>query len=125
MLDAQRAIRMTRFFANDWNIDKNKIGILGSSAGGHLASTAATHLDEVLPKADDSTDFVSARPDFMILLYPVITFKQPAKHAGSEYALLGDSPDSALVRHFSNELQVNDNTPPTFSFMRLMIKLCL
>jgi acetyl esterase/lipase len=114
LMDIQRAIRITRFNAAKWNIDPNKIGVMGSSAGGHLASTAGTHFDPGNPNAKDSIDRMSCRPDFMILMYPVITMKMPYTHKGSRDNLLGKNPGEELVNEFSNELQVTKDTPPTF-----------
>jgi acetyl esterase/lipase len=114
LLDAKRAIRTARYYASDWNIDKNKIGVMGFSAGGHLASTLGTHFDYGDPNAIDEIDRMSSRPDFMILCYPVITFTKPFMHRGSRDALLGKNPDSSLIKFYSNELQVKDDTPPTF-----------
>ncbi len=114
LLDAQRAVRLTRYHAKTWNVDPAKIGIMGFSAGGHLASTAGTHFDAGNQAATDKVDQLSSRPDFMVLVYPVITFTQPFMHEGSKKALLGENPDQALVNNFSNELQVTANTPPTF-----------
>lgn len=108
--DAQEAIRMTRRKAKDWNIDPKRIGIMGFSAGGHLASTASTHFNE---KVYDS-DTTSARPDFSILIYPVISFMPSMTHGGSRKNLLGDSPPQALVDYFSNEKHVSPSTPPAF-----------
>ena len=114
LLDAQRAIRLTRFHAEEWNISKDKIGIMGFSAGGHLASTAGTHYDSGNPDASDPIDMLSCRPDFMILLYPVITLTKSFTHSGSRKTLLGENPDSTLVNYYSNELHVTPDTPPTF-----------
>lgn len=114
LLDAQRAIRLTRYHAREWNIDPDKIGIIGFSAGGHLASTAGTHFDVGQPRATDPVESLRSRPDFLILLYPVVTFTQSFMHRGSRDALLGESPDSTLVQYYSNELQVTADTPPTF-----------
>lgn len=114
LMDAQRAIRLTRFYAPKWNIQHNKIGIMGFSAGGHLASTAGTHFDFGDASTGDPIDALSSRPDFMILIYPVITFSHSFMHEGSRNALLGESPDSALIKYYSNELQVTKETPPTF-----------
>lgn len=114
LLDAQRAIRLTRYHAEEWNIAKDKIGILGFSAGGHLASTAGTHFDLGKSSAADSVESMSSRPDFMILLYPVITFTHSSMHRGSRDALIGENPDSTLIECYSNELQVKRDTPPTF-----------
>jgi len=114
LLDAQRAIRLARYHAVEWNIEKDKIGIMGFSAGGHLASTAGTHFDSGRKNAIDPVDSLSSRPDFMILLYPVITFSKPFMHKGSRNALLGENPDPTLIEYYSNELQVKADTPPTF-----------
>jgi acetyl esterase/lipase len=114
LLDAKRAIRMVRYYASKWNIDKNKIGVMGFSAGGHLASTLGTHFDYGDPNATNEIDKMSSRPDFMVLGYPVITFTKPFMHKGSRDALLGENPDSSLIKFYSNELQVKDDTPPTF-----------
>jgi len=114
LLDIQRAIRITRFNAVKWNIDPNKIGVMGSSAGGHLASTAGTHFDHGNVDAKDSIDKMSCRPDFMILMYPVITFTEPSMHKGSRDNLLGKDTNPKLAAEFSNELQVTDDTPPAF-----------
>ena len=114
LMDVQRAIRITRFNAAKWNINPNKIGVMGSSAGGHLASTAGTHFDKGNPEAKDSIDRLSCRPDFMILMYPVITMKQPYTHQGSRDNLLGKEPNAELENEFSNELHVTKDTPPTF-----------
>ena len=112
--DAQRAIRLARQHAAEWNLVPDKIGIMGFSAGGHLAATAGTHFDNASSPAADSLAALSARPDFMILLYPVISLKEPYLHRGSRQALLGDNPDPKLTAAFSNELHVTAATPPTF-----------
>ena len=114
MLDAQRAIRTVRSRARQYGIDPKRIGILGFSAGGHLASTAATHFDEGKADAKDPIDRVSCRPDFAVLLYPVIALGEPFTHRGSQRNLLGDNPDAKLVESLSNEKQVTPETPPTF-----------
>ncbi len=114
LLDAKRAIRLTRYNAEKWNIDKNKIGVMGFSAGGHLAATLGTHFNEENIFNTDEIDTISCRPDFMILMYPVITFREPFLHKGSRHFLIGDSPDTSMINYFSNELHVNKNTPPTF-----------
>ena len=114
--DAQRAMRLVRANAEKWNIDKNQIGVIGFSAGGHLTSTIGTHyMDEVYQKRD-SVDNLSARPDFMALIYPVITFlNEKVMHKGSRNNLLGDLKDNVeLNKHFSNELHVTKETPPAF-----------
>jgi acetyl esterase/lipase len=112
--DAQRAIRIVRSRAKEWSVDPARIGILGFSAGGHLASTAGTHFDDGSPDAKDPIDRVSCRPDFMILIYPVITLEPPYAHTGSRDNLLGRPADPALVENLCNEKQVTAKTPPTF-----------
>jgi acetyl esterase/lipase len=112
--DASRAIRMARAHAVEWKLDEKRIGILGFSAGGHLASTAATHFDAGDPAADDPIERVSSRPDIAILIYPVITMSDPYTHAGSRSNLLGRSPSPELVKLLSNERQVTPQTPPVF-----------
>ena len=112
--DAQRAIRMVRARAAEWHVDTSRIGVLGSSAGGHLASTAATHYEAGDPTSKDAVERMSSKPSFAVLLYPVITMDSRFTHAGSRRMLLGESPDSAAVRRMSNELQVTQDTPPTF-----------
>jgi acetyl esterase/lipase len=115
MQDVQRAIRYVRANGQKWNLDPNKVGVMGSSAGGHLASTALTHFDSGNPEAADPIDRVSSRPSLGILCYPVITMG-PDTHSGSKRFLLGDNPDPALVELLSNEKQVKDDTPPVFLF---------
>ena len=114
LMDAQRAVRLVRYNAEKWSIDAGKIGIMGFSAGGHLASTLGTHFDYGDQSSSDPVEKLSCRPDFMILIYPVITFTAPCMHRGSRDALLGKNPPEELVRLFSNELQVKDDTPPAF-----------
>ncbi len=114
LMDAQRAMRLVRFNARKWNLDTAKIGIMGFSAGGHLASTLGTHFDYGNKTSSDSIEKISCRPDFMILMYPVITFTAPSMHKGSRDALLGKDPDADLVKLYSNELQVKEDTPPAF-----------
>ncbi len=132
--DAQRAIQLVRLNAKKWGINPHKIGILGSSAGGHLASTAGTHF---LKEQISNPKKISLRPDFMILNYPVISFADSITHYGSRYNLIGEMPYQELnklladyltseqklkslsvnaekVKEYSNELQVTPNTPPTF-----------
>jgi acetyl esterase/lipase len=116
MQDAQRALRFVRSRAKEWNLDPKRIGIWGFSAGGHLASTAATHFDEGKPDADDPIERVSCRPNFAILCYPVISMRPPVTHGGSRRNLLGDKPDEALVTSLCNDEQVTEKTPPTFLF---------
>jgi acetyl esterase/lipase len=114
--DAQRAIRTVRARAKEFGVDPNKIGILGFSAGGHLASSAGTHFDKGKPDADDPIERVSCRPDFMVLCYPVISLTTPYTHQGSKKNLLGVNPDQKLVESMSSELQITPETPPTFLF---------
>jgi acetyl esterase/lipase len=110
--DAQQAVRMIRSNAMQWGIDKNRIGIMGFSAGGHLASTAATHFTFNADAAN--TDTTSVRPDFAILLYPVISFDSVITHKGSRNNLVGANASIEKIKFFSNELQVSANTPPVF-----------
>ncbi len=112
--DGQRALRMVRARAKEWNVDPDRIGILGFSAGGHLASTVGTHFDNGDTDAEDPIERVSSRPDFMVLIYPVISFTTEYTHKGSRKNLLGEEPDPELVQSLSNENQVTKNTPPTF-----------
>ena len=114
--DAQRAIRMVRSDAAKYGVAPDRIGILGFSAGGHLASTAGTHFDAGKSSDPDPIERVSSRPDFLVLGYPVISFTTPYTHQGSRKNLLGDNPDPKLVENLSNELQVTPRTPPTFLF---------
>ena len=102
LVDAQQAIRLVRAGAEKWNINPAKVGIMGFSAGGHLASTLSTHFDQ------------STRPDFSILIYPVITMDKLNAHTGSRKNLLGDHPSEELIHKYSNELQITAQTPPTF-----------
>lgn len=112
--DAQRAIRLVRSNAEKWKIDPGKIGILGFSAGGHLASSASVHFDAGNADAKDPIDRVSCRPDFSALCYAVIAFDEPYTHKGSQRNLLGDNPDPELVKKMSSEKQITDKTPPAF-----------
>jgi len=112
--DVQRAVRIVRSRAGEWKLDPKKIGVMGFSAGGHLASTAGTHFDVGRKEADDSIEQQSCRPDFMILVYPVVTMTQPFTHGGSRNNLLGPNPDEKLVEKYSNEKQVTADTPPAF-----------
>ncbi len=109
--DAQKAMRIVRSHAKEWNIIPDKIGVMGFSAGGHLASTLSTHYND---KVYESTDTTSARPDFSLLIYPVISMDLSITHMGSRINLLGENPSSELVKKYSNELQVDKNTPPAF-----------
>lgn len=112
--DASRAIRTVRARADEFGVDPERIGVIGFSAGGHLASTVSTHFDEGASGDSDPIQRVSSRPDFAILCYPVIAFGEPFTHGGSQRNLLGDNPDPELVRKLSNEKQVSKRNPPTF-----------
>jgi acetyl esterase/lipase len=114
LLDASRAMQIIRANADKWAIDKNKIGVIGFSAGGHLASMLATHYNEGNNGLIDSLSSISSRPDFTILMYPVITMDEEFAELGSRKNLLGDNPSKELVEYYSNEKQVTSNTPPTF-----------
>jgi len=114
--DAQRAIRIVRSRAQEFGLQPNRIGMMGFSAGGHLASTAGTHFDSGKQDAADAVDRVGSRPDFLILGYPVISTDPAIAHAGSVKNLLGDNPDPKLLEDLSNDLRVTPETPPTFIF---------
>ena len=114
--DAQRAIRLVRASAASWSLDPNRIGIMGFSAGGHLAMSASTMADGGSPAAPDPIDRASSRPDFTVLGYPVISMTEPWTHQGSKDALLGANPDAALAARLSGERAVTKDTPPTFLF---------
>ncbi|MDY3555132.1 alpha/beta hydrolase [Gemmata sp. JC717] len=116
LLDAQRAIRLVRAKAKDYAIDPRRVGIMGFSAGGHLASTAATHYEKAGLKNDDDVEKESCRPDFVILAYPVISMEDGVTHGGSRKNLLGDKPDAKLIELYSNEKQVKKDGPPAFIF---------
>ncbi|HEY0740209.1 MAG TPA: alpha/beta hydrolase [Chryseosolibacter sp.] len=109
--DAQQAIHIVRSRAREWGINPNQIGIMGFSAGGHLASTAGTHFIKAI---NPSLKNANLRPDFMILVYPVISFIDNVGHMGSREQLIGKSPSAEKIREYSNELQVTQDTPPTF-----------
>ena len=109
--DAQQAIKTVRMRAGEWKINPAKIGIMGFSAGGHLASTAGTHFDKSYIPNEEK---INLRPDFMILVYPVISMQDELTHLGSRNALLGKNPGKELVDLFSNEMHVNANSPPTW-----------
>jgi acetyl esterase/lipase len=113
LLDAARAVRYVRSNAARWEIDPDKIGIIGFSAGGHLASTLGTHFESGKSNSTDPIERVSSRPDLMMLLYPVITMGE-FTHAGSKLNLLDQNPSDELVKQYSNELHVTSETPPTF-----------
>lgn len=113
LLDAARALRTIRARAKEWNLDEKRIGILGFSAGGHLASTLSTHFDSGKSDAKDEIERVSSRPDLQILIYPVVTMGE-FTHQGSKKNLLGENPSAELIQKYSNELQVTKDTPPAF-----------
>ena len=108
--DAQQAMKFARQHASQWNLDSNRIGAIGFSAGGHLASTLATHFDKY---QIDNPDNTNLRPDFLVLVYPVISMDAKFTHLDSRKALLGERPSNERIKFFSNELHVNSNTPPT------------
>lgn len=112
--DARQTLRIVRMNAKEWGIDPNKIGIAGSSAGGHLASTVGTVFDLGNSQSNDPVEKMSCRPDFMLLLYPVISFNEAVGHMGSRKNLIGEGNDWKLARQYSNELNVTKDTPPTF-----------
>lgn len=116
MGDAQRAIRMVRSHAADWHIEPGRIGIMGFSAGGHLAATVSTHFDTGEPSAADPVDRAGSRPDFAILAYPVISLTELWTHQGSKTNLLGENAPAGLARSLSADLAVTKQTPPTFIF---------
>jgi acetyl esterase/lipase len=116
MLDVQRAVRTVRSRAKELGIDPAKVGIMGFSAGGHLASTAITHFDSGRSDAEDPVERESSRPDAAILCYPVISMKPEVTHMGSRSNLLGAAPSAELETLMSNELQVTPQTPPAFLF---------
>ncbi|NOK58069.1 MAG: Acetyl esterase/lipase [Chloroflexi bacterium AL-W] len=112
--DAARAMRFVRAHATEWYIDPARIGILGFSAGGHLASLLATHYDAGNPAADDAVERVSCRPDLTILIYPVITLQPPYGHDWCRECLIGQTPPAELVANLSTHLHVTTDTPPSF-----------
>jgi len=114
--DAQRAIRLVRAHASEYGITPDRLGVMGFSAGGHLAATTGTHFDNGNAADPDPMQRASSRPDFLVLGYPVISFTTPYTHQGSLHNLLGDNPDSKLMQSLSDELQVTAQTPPTFLF---------
>jgi acetyl esterase/lipase len=114
--DVQRAIRTLRSHAAEWRLDPSRIGVMGFSAGGHLAMSASTWADSGNPQAPDAVDRASSRPDFAVLGYPVISMTAEWTHKGSQRNLLGDTPDPELARRLSGENAVTKDTPPTFIF---------
>lgn len=111
--DAQEAMKIIRSRATEWNIDTKRVGIMGFSAGGHLASTVGTHFDKPVLAANAG---LNLRPDFMILVYPVISMEKNLTHAGSRQRLLGNQPDELTIKNYSNDRQVTPQTPPTILF---------
>jgi acetyl esterase/lipase len=109
--DAQEAIRYIRRNAKKWDINPQKVGVMGFSAGGHLASTLSTHYNKVVYKAIDT---ISAKPNFSVLVYPVISMNEKITHKGSRTNLLGSMPSSETIERYSNDKQINETTPPTF-----------
>jgi acetyl esterase/lipase len=114
LLDAQRAVRLARYHAADWGLDTSRIGVMGFSAGGHLASTISTQYNHQVARETDDIDNVSARPDFSVLVYPVISFRDAGAHSGSRRNLLSEDAPEDLVDRFSSELNINEETPPAF-----------
>lgn len=112
--DAKQAIRLVRNHADEWNIDPEKVGVMGFSAGGHLASTLGTHYNDAESNVANELAATNARPDFMILIYPVISMMGDITHKGSRQNLLGENPSTEMIQAYSNELQVDEQTPPTF-----------
>ena len=112
LADAQRAMRIIRKNSKKWEINSKKIGVLGFSAGGHLASTLSTHHDQGIRRSNLEIEKFASRPDFSILIYPVVTMKQPYVHMGSRKSLIGKVPSNEIVEYFSNEMQVKADTPP-------------
>jgi acetyl esterase/lipase len=116
LLDVSRAVRTVRARAAEWKLDPTRVGVMGFSAGGHLASTIATHFDEGKADSADMIERVSSRPDLVVLAYPVITLTGTSAHGGSRRNLLGDDAPADLVDSLSNEKQVTSRTPPAFLF---------
>ena len=116
LIDAKRGMRLVRHHAVEWGIDPDQIGVMGFSAGGHLASTLGTHFDTGDASSSDPIEKLSARPDFMILAYPVISMDPEFTHMGSRTNLIGQSPSKELEIYYSNEKQVKSDSPPTFIF---------
>jgi acetyl esterase/lipase len=112
--DARRAIRLVRSRSADWKIDPSRVGIMGFSAGGHLAAMTGTHFDLADGSASDPVDHFSTRPDFMVLVYPVISMREPIVNRGSRTNLLGKMPDTKQCEFYSADLQVSSKTPPAF-----------
>ena len=114
--DAQRAIRIVRSHASEWHIAADRVGVMGFSAGGHLAATVSNHFDAGTADASDPIDRAGSRPDFSILGYPVISLTEPWTHQGSKTMLLGENPSADLAVSLSGERMVTAQAPPTFIF---------
>ena len=114
LLDVQRALRLVRSHAQEWNLKRDRIGVMGFSAGGHLASMAATMFNSPDQSATDALARLSDRPDFVILIYPVISMADPIAHGGSRRRLLGETPTPQQIERFSTQTRVTPQTPPTF-----------
>jgi acetyl esterase/lipase len=112
LLDAQQALRLVRQQASKYGVNPNRVGLMGFSAGGHLAATAGTHFAQPVGQPADKT--TSVRPDFLVLMYAVISFSDSLKHMGSRTNLIGEQPSADQIRLYSNETQVTAQTPPTF-----------
>jgi acetyl esterase/lipase len=112
LLDAQQALRLVRQQASKYGVNPNRVGLMGFSAGGHLAATAGTHFAQPVGQSADKT--TSVRPDFLVLMYAVVSFTDSLKHMGSRTNLIGEQPSAAQIRLYSNEMQVTAQTPPTF-----------
>ncbi|HPG40536.1 MAG TPA: alpha/beta hydrolase [bacterium] len=114
LMDAQRAIRTVRYHAAEWGINPQRIGVMGFSAGGHLAATSGVHYDAGNSAAADPIERVSSRPDFMVLVYAVISMEEMYTHGGSLANLLGEKPGADLIKYLSLDTQITQDTPPTF-----------
>jgi acetyl esterase/lipase len=112
--DVRRAIRMVRARAKEWNVEASRVGVMGFSAGGHVASTAATQFDDGDASATDAVERQSSRPDFAVLMYPVVSMRDGIAHGGSRNRLLGEHPDASQIDRFSGELHITEKTPPLF-----------
>lgn len=116
LLDVSRAVRLVRASTPEWGLDPHRIGVLGFSAGGHLAATVSTHCDAGAPTDCDPVERVSSRPDLAVLVYPVITLQETTAHMGSRRNLIGEDAPDELIRLLSNDLHVTKDTPPAFLF---------
>lgn len=114
LIDASRAMKIIRANAKEWGLDENNIGVIGFSAGGHLASTLGTHFNQKIKCQEDDIDKYSDKPDFMVLMYPVISMSEDFSHEGSRHFLIGDDASEELKNYYSNEKHITPETPPTF-----------